>query len=65
MNWSRVLDVYSVKDNNVKSFDVETDLQKDRVMQLIYKHIDNEPNEFLFDPTVLDNQEVQLTQEEY
>ena len=33
MNWSRVLDVYSVKDNNVKSWDVEKDLEKDKVLQ--------------------------------
>ena len=61
MNWSRVLDVYSVKDNNVKSWDVEKDLERDKVLQQIYKHIDKEPNEFLFDPAAFDDPEVQLT----
>ena len=58
MYWSRVLDVYTVSNNSIRAWNVEDDLQKDKALQKINKIIDQETTEFLFDPNVLDEQDV-------
>ena len=58
MYWSRALDVYTVSNNSIRAWNVEDDLQKDKALQKINKIIDQETTEFLFDPSVLDEQNV-------